>query len=238
MILAYGALAYFAFLASFALLADFVAGIGVVRSIDAGATADMRAAIAIDLALVAVFGISHSVMARPAFKRVWTRIVPASAERSTYVLVASLSLGLLVWQWRAVPDVVWHVEQPAVRAALWAVHLVGVATIVYSTFLTNHFDLFGLRQTWLAAQRRPYTPVPFVERSLYRYVRHPMMIGVLLWMWAAPTISIGRLLFASAMTAYILIGIAFEERGLARELGATYDDYRRRVPALIPRLRG
>jgi protein-S-isoprenylcysteine O-methyltransferase Ste14 len=215
-------------------LADFVAGTGFVRGIDGAPTAALAPALAIDVALVAAFGISHSVLARARVKQALARVVPPVAERSTYVFVASAMLALTVWQWRALPSAVWTVHAPAARDAVWAVHLAGAALVVYSTFLTDHFDLFGVRQAYLYARGQPYTPVPFVERSLYRYVRHPMMVAIIVWLWAAPTMSLGRLVFAAAMTAYIAIGVAFEERALARSLGAPYEDYRARVRAFVP----
>jgi protein-S-isoprenylcysteine O-methyltransferase Ste14 len=225
LVLAFGIACYAAFTAVFALLIDFV-DLGYLRGIDGGPTAPRGEAIAIDLALVAAFGISHSVLARPALKRLW----PAELERSIYVLVASLTLALLVSQWRALPDVAWTL--PA--AVAWPFQAAGIAIVFLSTLLTDHFDLFGLRQTWLYARGRPYAPVPFVERSLYRYLRHPMMVGFALWLWTMPTMTLGRLVFAASLTAYIAIGVAYEERGLARSLGPVYEDYRRRVPAFLP----
>ena len=229
-ILAYGVACYLAFVGSFSALALFGWNLGIVRGIDA----PPRGSLVIDLALLAVFGVSHSVLARPAAKRVATAMIPEPAERSTYVLVASASLALLVWQWRAQPEVVWHVSTPAVRYAIWALSGAFSALIVVSTFLTSHFDLFGLRHVWLAFQGRPYTPVPFVERWVYTRVRHPMMVGVLGWLWLTPDMTVGHLVFSAGMTAYIFIGVVYEERGLARSLGAPYEEYRRRVRAFIP----
>jgi protein-S-isoprenylcysteine O-methyltransferase Ste14 len=225
LVLVFGVACYGAFVAAFALLFDFI-DLGYVRSIDGGPTAPRGEALAIDIALVAAFGVSHSVLARPALKRLW----PSEIERSVYVLVTFLMLGLMYWQWRALPEIVWTI--PA--AIAWPFHLAGIAIAVVSTFLIDHFDLFGLRQTWLYGRGKPYVPVPFVERSLYRYMRHPLMTGLALWMWMHPTMTVGRLAFAAAMTAYIAIGVAYEERGLSRELGAAYVDYRRRVPAYVP----
>jgi protein-S-isoprenylcysteine O-methyltransferase Ste14 len=237
LVLGYGVLVYLAFLATFIALADFGTPTGiVVRSLDDGPFVPLGEALAIDLLLLAVFGVSHSVLARASVKRVVNRIVSTPAERSTYVLVASATLALIVWQWRAIPDVVWHVDGP-LRFVMLGVQALGVVIVLVSTFLTDHFDLFGLRQVWLYARGRVYAPVPFVEHSFYRHVRHPMMSGFLLWLWAAPTMTIGHVVFSGGMTLYIFIGVALEERGLARELGAPYADYRRRVPALVPRLR-
>jgi protein-S-isoprenylcysteine O-methyltransferase Ste14 len=236
-LLAFGVFAYACFLAAFAAGGDFVTGAGFVRGIDAPSARSFPAAIAVDVALLALFGISHSVMARPAFKRRWTKVVPHAAERSVYVLVASLCLGLIFWQWRSLPPSIaplWNVTSAGARAALWALTAAGFLLAVASTFLTNHFDLFGLRQVWLAARRRPYEPVPFKVRALYRLVRHPMMLGLLIVFWAAPTMTADRALFAVAMTAYIAIGIAFEERDLERTFGDSYRRYRREVRAVIP----
>jgi methanethiol S-methyltransferase len=181
------------------------------------------ASLAIDLGLVALFGVPHSVMARRWFKDRLVRIIPAAAERSTYVLVASVTLDVLLWQWRPVSTAVWSVEAPAVRAVIWGASGAGVLLVVYSTFLTDHFDLFGLRQVWLYARGRPYSPVPFTERNLYRHVRQPMMLGMLLWFWSTPTMSVGHLAFAAGMSAYIFAGVALEERDLASRLGKAYD---------------
>ena len=235
-VLLYGIVAYLAFGTVFAVMIGFVADIDLVRSIDAGTTAPLPAAIAIDVALLAVFGVTHSVMARPWFKDAFARMLPPTAERSTYVLVASLSLALLAWEWRALPAVVWSVSPPA-SYALWTVSGAGIALVVYSTFLTSHFDLFGLRQVVLAALGREYTPVPFTERSLYRIVRHPMMSGMLLWSWAAPTMSVGHLIFTAGMTVYIVVGVRFEERALAHAHGEAYRAYCARLPAFFPAAR-
>jgi protein-S-isoprenylcysteine O-methyltransferase Ste14 len=233
-LLAFGVFAYVCFVAAFAAIADFLVGAGIVRGIDAPAALSVPAAIAVDVGLLALFGISHSVMARAGFKRRWTKLVPPAAERSAYVLTASLCLGLTFWQWRALPQVLWNVTSPAVRAALWTLMAAGGALAFVSTCLTNHFDLFGLRQVWLAARGRPYEPVPFRARAVYRVVRHPMMLGLLLAFWAAPTMTWEHALFALVMTAYIVIGIRFEERDLEHTFGESYRRYRREVRAFIP----
>ncbi len=228
-VLAYGVACYLAFGAVFAALALFASNAGIVRGVDTAPAGTLW----IDLAWIALFGVSHSVLARPWAKRA----LPAVIERSTYVLVASAALGLMMWQWRADPRLVWHVTSPALRALVWGAWGLGAAIALFSTFLTDHFDLFGLRQVWMFARGVPYTPVRFVERSLYRHVRHPMMSGLMLWLWATPDGTIGHLVFAAAMTLYIAIGVAFEERGLARAHGAAYEAYRERVPAFVPRFR-
>lgn len=226
-VLGYGILAYVCFHATFAGLFLFAGNLGVVRGIDAGPPAD-TGALAIDVALIALFGVTHSILARPSVKR---HLRP-EIERSTYVMVANATLALLIWQWRAAPTVVWSVAIPA--AVYWLVQGTAVALIVWSTFLTDHFDLFGLRQVWLFARGVPYTPVPFVERWLYTRVRHPMMLGVLIWLWAVPVMTVGHLAFSAGMTTYILVGVYFEERGLVANLGAPYEAYRRRVRAFVP----
>jgi protein-S-isoprenylcysteine O-methyltransferase Ste14 len=235
LVLVFGLVAYAAFGLVFAAMAAFLANAGLWRDIDGlDRVASQGEGVVVNFGLLGLFGVTHSVMARPWFKERWTRIVPVAAERSAYVLVASLCLGLLVWQWRASTVVIWHVESPALRVAIWAVSAIGVALIVVSTFLTSHVDLFGLRQVWLHARGVPYTPVPFREWFLYRYMRHPMMVGVLLWAWATPSMSGGHVIFAGGMTAYIVIGVAYEERDLARNLGAPYESYRARVRAFLP----
>jgi protein-S-isoprenylcysteine O-methyltransferase Ste14 len=177
-------------------------------------------------------------MARPAFKRWWTTIVPAPIERSTYVLVSSLVLALLFWQWRPLTPALWDAQQPVARGALYALSGLGWLLVLSSTFLINHFDLFGLRQVWLHAQRRQAPDEPFVTRAFYRIVRHPLMLGFLIAFWAAPTMSVGHLLFALMTTGYILFAVKMlEERDLIALYGDTYRDYQRRVPMLFPRLR-
>ena len=234
LVLAYGVVTYLGFLGVFSAAVAFIANVGVVRGIDAGAQEGIGPALSVDLALIALFGVSHSVMARGWFKERLVRVLPAAAERSTFVLVTDLTLGLLLWQWRPMPASVWDVESSFARSALWALSAVGVLLVVYSTYLTDHFDLFGLRQVWLHARGRPYAPVPFQERSLYRYVRHPMMLGILLWFWATPTMSVGHLVFAAGMSVYVLVGVTLEERELARHLGDEYRRYRARVGRLVP----
>jgi len=236
LLLAFGGFAYLGFLAVAAAGLAFVGGAGVVRGIDDPPTAAVPVAVAIDVGLLALFGVSHSVMARAGFKRRWTRLVGVTAERSVYVLTSNVTLALMFWQWRALPQALWTVHHPVVRAALTVVALAGTALAVAATFFTDHFDLFGLRQVWLHARGVPYTPVPFKQRAIYGHVRHPMMLGLLLAFWAAPTMTWGHALFAAGMTAYIAIGIALEDRGLARNFGADYERYRRDVPAIIPRL--
>jgi len=234
--LAYGVVCYLAFLAVFVYSIGFVGDIVVPRSVDEGPSASTISALAVNVLLLGLFAVQHSVMARPAFKRWWTRFVPAAVERSTYVLVASAVLALLFWQWRPVPAVVWDVSWQPGRVLLWTLFWLGWATVLVSTFLINHFDLFGLRQVYLAWRGRTYTALRFRTSMLYRAVRHPLMLGFLVAFWATPTMTAGHLLFAAATTVYILLALQLEERDLTADLGEQYRDYRSRVPMLIPGL--
>jgi protein-S-isoprenylcysteine O-methyltransferase Ste14 len=234
----YGGAAYVLFLIVFLYLVGFVGAILVPRTVDHGIAAPIGQAVIVNTVLVALFGVQHSVMARPWFKRWWTRFVPASIERSTYVWLSNAVLMLLYWQWRTMPTVIWHVELPAGRLVLWVLFWLGWATALLSTFLINHFDLFGLRQVYLAWREKPYTHIDFHVRLLYRLVRHPLMLGFLIAFWSAPTMTAGHLLFTVAMTGYILTALHFEERDLVAALGDQYRDYRREVPMLLPHPRG
>lgn len=231
----YAIASYVLFLGTFLYAIGFVAGFGVPKHVDNGPAAPLATALAIDVALLLLFAVQHSGMARPAFKRWWTRIVPAPVERSTYVVVSSLVLILLFWQWRPLPLVVWHVEGPA-RLALLGLAATGWLMVLVSTFLINHFDLFGLRQAWFHMHGLPPDAhVPFVVRLFYRIVRHPMMLGFLIAFWATPDMSLGHLLFALATTGYIVIAVKYlEERDLIACYGDVYRDYQRRVPMLFP----
>jgi len=184
-----------------------------------------------------VFALQHSVIARPAFKRWWTSIVPEPAERSTYVLASSVALLVLFWQWRPIGGVVWQVEQPLAVAALYGIFATGWLIVLVTTFLINHFDLFGLRQVWLHLRGKPYRPLGFVTPGPYRHVRHPLYVGWLLAFWATPTMTAAHFFFAAMTTTYILVAIRLEERDLADIHGAKYAEYRRTVPMLVPRVR-
>jgi methanethiol S-methyltransferase len=235
---AYGLVAYFVFLGTILYAIAFVGGCPVVPStLDGPLEGSIGTAIAINCVLLAVFAVQHSVMARPWFKKRWTRVIPWSIERSTYVLAASLALILLFWQWRPIGIEIWTVENELARAALWTLFAIGWATVFVVTFLINHFDLFGLRQVWLPLVGKPYTPVNFVTPLPYRYVRHPLYFGFLLAFWATPHMTLAHLLFAIATTTYIVLAIQFEERDLVAEHGKSYSDYRRQVPMLIPGMR-
>jgi protein-S-isoprenylcysteine O-methyltransferase Ste14 len=233
----YGALAYAAFFLVFLYLMGFVGNIVVFKSIDSGLAAPIGEAIFIDAMLVALFGVQHSIMARPAFKSWWTRLVPKPLERSTYVLLASLILALLFWQWRPIPTTIWDAEEPILRVALTGLFFAGWGLALFSSCLIDHFDLFGLRQVYLHLRNRPYAHPPFVVRSLYRVVRHPLMVGFLIALWATPTMTAGHLLFAALLTGYILIGVRLEERDLTGFLGPEYVAYRSETPMFIPRSR-
>lgn len=230
----YGVASYLAFLAAFLYTVGFVGNLLVPKSIDSGPTTSFPVALLVDTLLLLLFAVPHSVMARPSFKRWWTRYVPPAVERSTYVLVSSATLGLLFWLWRPIPDIVWDVASPAGRWAVLAVFWTGWAVVFLSTFLINHFDLFGLRQVYLYAHGHPYTPLRFRTPGLYRFVRHPIMVGFLLAFWAAPSMTAGHLLFAAATTAYVLVALRFEERDLEHYYGEEYRTYRRQVGMLLP----
>ena len=233
-IVGYGAVCYLVFLAVFAYSIGFVGDFVVPRTVDHGVGASMAEALIVNVVLLGLFAVQHSVMARPAFKRWWTRFVPTSVERSTYVLIASLVLALLFWQWRTMPATIWDLTWQPGRVALWVIFAAGWATVLLSTFLISHVDLFGLRQVYLAWRGAPYTNLRFRTSMLYRAVRHPLMLGFIIAFWAAPTMTAGHLLFAVATTGYILIAIRLEERDLTAELGEQYRDYRSRVTMLVP----
>jgi protein-S-isoprenylcysteine O-methyltransferase Ste14 len=233
-IVVYAAAVYLLFLAVLGYAVGFFADAGVPKGIGQGPHATVPVAAGIDLLLLSLFAVQHTVMARPWFKRRWARIVPAPAERATYVLAASLALALLFWLWRPIGGTAWNLPGPG-AAVLWAGYAAGWVVAISSTFLISHSDLFGLRQAWLHARRATYSPPPFTERGLYRRIRHPLMAGFLIIFWSAPTMTAGHLLFAATATGYILAGMAFEEHDLRQSLGETYAAYRARVPALIPR---
>ena len=233
---AFGVASYAVFLLTFLYAVGFIGGFGVPTRLDGPPQGPWAVALAINTALLGLFAVQHSVMARPAFKQRWTRIVPKPIERSTYVLLSSLALLLLFAQWRPMGGAVWSVEDPLGRMALRGLFAFGFGLVLVATFLINHFDLFGLRQVWLQLRGRPYTMLPFATPGPYRLVRHPLYVGWLFAFWATPTMTWAHLLFAVATTGYILIAIVLEERDLVREHGPSYEEYRRRVPKLVPRL--
>jgi methanethiol S-methyltransferase len=230
----YGVICYVIFLGSFLYAIGFVGDLVVPKTIDSGPIAPFPAALAVDIVLLGIFAVQHSVMARPGFKAVWTRIVPRSVERSTYVLVSSLLLALICWKWQAIPAVVWQVSSPAVNALLLALFALGWLILLLSTFMINHFDLFGLRQVYLRMRAVEYTALNFKQWGFYKFVRHPIMLGFVIAFWATPHMSLGHLVFSIATTGYILVGIFFEERDLMKYHSAEYGAYRARVPMLFP----
>jgi len=234
--LVYGAVCYAIFFVTFLYLIGWITNQVVPVSIDSGTAGNVATALAIDLALIALFGIQHSVMARPGFKRAWTRIVPQSVERASYVLASSAAVVLLFAAWQPIPIALWQVEGAA-AVALQAGAFVGFGIVLYTTFLIDHFDLFGLRQVFLAWRGRSYTEKRFVTPQLYRFIRHPLYVGWMIAFWSAPTLTVGHALFASAMTAYILIAIRYEERDLAAALGEPYRRWRAATPMFVPRVR-
>ena len=230
----YGILCYAAFVASFLYAIGFVGNLAVPKSIDSAPSAPLAAALPGNLVLLGLFALQHSLMARPAFKTWWTRMIPRALERSTFVLISRLLLGLLFWQWQAMAGVIWQIESASGRNGLKALFWLGWLLALWSTFMLSHCDLFGLRQVWLQLHGMDYTPVPFNAGALYRFVRHPLMLGFLIAFWAAPTMTLGHLLFATTMTAYIFIGILFEERDLAAAHGVAFAQYRKQVPMILP----
>lgn len=235
-IIGYGIASYLAFLVAFLYAIAFVGNFAVPRTVDSGIAAPTSEAVLVNVLLLSVFAVQHSVMARIWFKRLWTRIVPQVIERSTYVLLSSLALFLLYWQWRTMPAVVWNVESTAGRVILWVLFWVGWATVLASTFMINHFDLFGLRQVWLNWRGRPYSELGFRTVMFYRVIRHPIMAGFIVAFWATPTMTAGHLLFAAVSTAYILVAIQLEEHDMMAMMGDQYRDYRHRVGMLAPGL--
>jgi protein-S-isoprenylcysteine O-methyltransferase Ste14 len=234
----YGLVTYGVFLLTFLYAIGFVTNLVVPKSIDTGVAGPVGQAVLVNVLLLGLFGLQHSVMARPAFKSWWTRIVPEPVERSTFVLATCVVLGVLFWQWRPILATVWDVDHSAARAVLAAIGGLGWGIVLYSTVLIDHFDLFGLRQVTLYLRNRPYKHHPFMERSLYRLIRHPLMTGFLVAFWFTPTMTVGRLLFAIATTLYVLVAIQLEERDLLRFLGEDYRRYRQRTPMILPWIKG
>jgi methanethiol S-methyltransferase len=231
----YGVAAYVACLAALLYFIGFSGNLLVLKSVDSGASATWVEALAIDLMLLALFGIQHSVMARRSFKRWWIRVVPVAVERSTYVVATSLVLALMFWFWVPIAEpVLWHVKNSIGATLLWSLFGLGWLLVLVSTFLINHFELFGLQQVFARLTRRTLPEAQFKTPLLYRYVRHPLYVGLLLSLWAVPVMTAGRLLLAIGLSAYILVGIAFEERDLLAQFGERYQRYREEVGMLLP----
>ncbi|WP_298877426.1 methanethiol S-methyltransferase [uncultured Bradyrhizobium sp.] len=235
LILLYALVSYALFTVSFLYALGFVGNYVVPKSIDVGPAMNWSEAIVVNLALMSLFAVQHSVMARPAFKRWSAKFLAPACQRSTYVLLSSLTLILLFWQWRPIPTVIWQTDG-VVAWLLTSLHWLGWLIAFASTHMIDHFDLFGVRQAFVAWRGAKISGQSFRTPLLYKIVRHPIMLGFLLAFWAAPVMTAGHLLFALANTAYILVALQFEERDLIAEFGATYQDYRRRVPMLLPRL--
>jgi protein-S-isoprenylcysteine O-methyltransferase Ste14 len=230
----YGLVSYVIFLGTFLYAIGFIGNFGVPTTLDGPPREPISIALAIDAGLLTLFAVQHSVMARQWFKSWWTRLVPKPIERSTYVLFSSLALILLFWQWRPMGGTVWSLQDPTGRAVLRGLFAFGWGLVLVSTFLINHFDLFGLRQVWLHLTGRPYAGLPFSTPGPYRLVRHPLYVGWIFAFWMTPTMTLAHLVFAIATTSYILLAIQFEERDLATAHGPVYDEYRHRVPMLVP----
>lgn len=232
--LVYGLVSYVIFFVTFLYAIGFVTDLIVPKTIDSGAVTPFAEAVIVNLVLMSVFAIQHSVMARQGFKQWWTQFVPKSVERSTFVLFASLALILLYWQWRPIPTIMWSIANPNVALAVTALSLVGWFVVLLSTFLINHFELFGLQQVYSNFMGREMPTPSFHEPLFYRFVRHPIYLGFIIAFWAAPVMTVGHLLFSAVTTAYMLVAIVFEERDLVNVFGDEYRKYRSRVPMLLP----
>ena len=236
LIFVYGVICYAVFFVTYLYAIGFIGNLVVPKTLDSGPKGSFWQALAIDCLLLGTFAIQHSVMARPWFKQAWTRIVPEPAERSTYVLFSSVALIGLFAFWQPLGGVIWNVEQPTLRTLIYYVFGLGFGIVLVSTFLINHFDLFGLRQVWIHLRGQQYTHLSFRTPLFYKYVRHPLYVGWLMAFWATPTMTAAHLLFAFMTTAYILMAIRWEERDLVMAHGNRYEKYRESVPMLVPRL--
>ena len=232
--LLYGVVSYVIFFATFCYAVGFVSSLLVPKHIDSVPDSPLGSALLIDAALLALFALQHSIMARPAFKKWWTKFVPEPIERSTYVLLASLCLILLFWYWQPLGGVVWQVESEQAQLILKSLCLFGFGFVLIATFLINHFDLFGLRQVWLYFIGKKYESLPFRTPLFYKYVRHPLYLGFMIAFWSTPTMTVAHLFFAVMTTGYMLIAIQFEENDLVKHFGTTYSDYKRSASMLIP----
>ena len=235
--LLYGIVAYVIFFGTFCYAVGFVSSLFVPKNIDSVPESPLGLALLVNAALLGLFAIQHSVMARPAFKRWWTRFVPEPIERSTYVLLASLCLILLFWYWQPMGGIIWQVQSEPLQVLLMALSLVGFTIVLVSTFLINHFDLFGLRQVWFYATGKPYKSLPFRTPFFYKYVRHPLYLGFIIAFWFTPTMTAAHLFFAVMTTGYMLLAIQFEEHDLENHFGSAYSEYKRTAPMLLPFLK-
>lgn len=232
--LMYGIASYIIFFVTFLYSIGFVGNFTVPKSIDSGTTGSFVPSLLINLLLLSIFAVQHSVMARPAFKSWWTRIIPPPIERSTYVLLSSLALVLLFWQWQPITMAVWEIEDMSGRYVLWALFWIGWLIVLLSTFLINHFDLFGLRQVYLYLKNQESSGSGFKTPFLYKFVRHPIMLGFIIAFWATPDMTVGHLIFSIVTTIYILVALQFEEHDLVKYHGAEYQEYQKGVPMIIP----
>ncbi len=231
----YGIVGYVASMGSLLLLIGFCTDLVVPNSLGASTDTFSPDALLIDVGLIALFGLQHTVTARQGFKSALTKIIPEAAERTTYCIVTAVLIGIIVMYWQPLPGMLWHVEAGNAAYALTGIALAGWGFLAFSSFLVDHFDLFGLRQVWFYWKAEPYRPVPMKSPALYKWLRHPMMLGILIGVWSTPQMTMGHLVFAAGMTAYILIGIWYEEKDLVRTHGDDYQRYRDQTPALIPR---
>ena len=234
---AYGVASYAIFFATFLYLIGFLSNAVVPKSIDTGIVDPVGQALLVNVLLMSIFGVQHSIMARPWFKKAWTEIVPKPIERSTYTLLSSLALILLYWQWRPIDGYLWHFESQFVRGIFWALFLGGFGIVLVSTFMIDHFDLFGLRQVFLNLRKKEYTHHPFMTPGFYKFVRHPLYVGWFIAFWATPDMTISHLVFALGMSGYILAAIPHEERDLTTHFGEKYENYRKETPMLVPKRR-
>jgi protein-S-isoprenylcysteine O-methyltransferase Ste14 len=233
-VLFYGLLCYAAFFVVFVYFIAFVMDVFVPFSVDRGVVSGLLFAVAVNLALIGAFAVQHTIMARPVFKQWVVRYIPEPAERSTFVLFATLILAALCFFWQPIPAIIWQVESGLLATALWSICVAGWLLLFASSYMIDHYDLFGLRQVWLYFNQRPYTHPEFVMRGAYKSVRHPLMLGVLLGVWAIPTMTAGHLLLAIGLSVYILIGTWYEERDMVGFLGERYREYQHSVPKLLP----
>lgn len=233
----YGSVAYLIFFVTFCYAIAFVGDFFVSKTIDSGIPTSTANALFVNVVLLGVFAVQHSIMARPGFKRWWTRLVPRCVERSTYVLIASLCLILLYWQWRPMVQVVWDVQNPVGRTLCQALFWLGWLLVLAGTLMIDHFELFGLRQIFFYIRGEEYAEIEFKEPLLYKYCRHPIMLGFLIAFWATPRMTAGHILFSVATTAYILLAIQFEEHDLITAHGEKYKEYRGRTSMLLPMMR-
>lgn len=233
---AYGVACHLLFLITFAYMVGFVGNLLVPKKIDSVAAGPVGTAVGVNLLLLALFAGQHSIMARPSFKQVWTRLIPEPIERSTYVLISCLVTIVLMWQWRPIDAIVWDLQTPILRTTAWSLFAAGWLLVPTVSLLIDHFDLFGTRQVWLYFKGRNYTPLPFRTPLVYKHVRHPLYIGWAIAFWVTPTMTVGHLFFAAVLTGYMVLAVFAEERDLVVHLGNQYEEYRRRVPKFVPRL--